>query len=107
MSRRKVLVAVSLETATVMYQSDDVDVYVFDLDDDSVYIYNDKYLVVVTSVNENGTIDVKCIGETDGDDRNYGSEFIGIDPASVEFYGEDIDGLSDTDELMSDWDDEG
>ena len=92
----KVVIALSGGVAEVMFQSDNVDVSIFDLDEENLYIYKDTYIGVVTDVNDDGTVNMSCTDEIDGSPRN--KRLLHIPAELVLFYSADAGIDTDTDE---------
>jgi len=57
----KVIIVITEEGADVAYQSDGTDVLIFDLTSDDLYLHKEM-VCRVTSVNDDGTVDIRYIG---------------------------------------------
>jgi len=85
--------------AEVVFQSPDVETHIFDMDGDVCnYLYKDKYVCQIVTVNDDGTLDLKCVDTTDGSRHNR--SFLGVPVDDVEFFSslEDSDYADDLDE---------
>lgn len=88
----------------IAYQSPEINIYVFNLDSNELYLYADTFKCRVTSVNDDGTVNLRCVDISDG--RLNNRIFSNVPVGEVEFYSdtEDDDFMDDD---LEDEDDEG
>lgn len=98
----RTIVAIHDGEAEIMHEDDGAQAIIFNLDIEELYIFNKNLLCIVTAVNDNGTVEVKCVDSLDDDDKNVGQKFT-VNAESLDFYGEDTDGIySEADDFESD-----
>jgi hypothetical protein len=88
-SYRSVVVVVDNGNAEVKYQSDDVEVSIFNLDEDNLYLYNDKYICQITRVNDDGTVDLSCVDTSDNAFNNQ--RFSNVPAGKLSYYSSNDD----------------
>lgn len=71
----------------VMFQDEDVDVYVFDIKSEDLYLYKGNLVCRVLSVSDEGLLSLKCVDTLDGSITNR--SFLNVDPSEVDFYESD------------------
>lgn len=65
-----VVVGIKDGEVSVEFSSPDVDVCVFDLDKQDIYLYKDNIVCSVYQINDDGTVDIKCLDTLDGSPHN-------------------------------------
>jgi hypothetical protein len=94
----KVVISVLGGVASIEFQTDDVDVHIFDMDNEETYLYKNEYICIVTNINTDGTVDIKTIGNISGKrDRRL---FMDVQAVDLEYFNlvlmdEDYDILTD------------
>ena len=80
----KVVISVLGGVASIEFQTDGIDVSIFDMDSEETYLYKDEYVCIVTDINTDGTVNIKTIGNISGKkDRRI---FLDIPSEELEYY---------------------
>jgi hypothetical protein len=90
-----VVITVSGGVAEVAFQDADVDVTIIDLDDFDLYLYK-NYICQVNKINDDGTLDLKCVDTTDGSRNNR--NLMNIPAGEISFFSSGEDNYYDEDE---------
>lgn len=94
----KAVISVLGGVASIEFQTDGVDVHIFDMDNEETYLYKNEYICIVTNINTDGTVDIKTIGNISGKkDRRL---FMDVQAVDLEYFNlvlmdEDYDILTD------------
>lgn len=84
----EVVISILGGVASIEYQTDDVCVSIFDMDDYCSYLYKGEHICVVTDINDNGTVDIKTVGNILGKkDRRL---FLDVPAKDLEYYVSDL-----------------
>lgn len=83
----KAVLVVSGGVPEVVFQDETVEVYIFDLDIDETYLYRNNFVCRVLSVDNDGSVTLRCIDTLDATSANR--SFIGVDPSELDFYDSD------------------
>lgn len=86
--RNRAVVVTTGGVTTVAFSDPDVEVVIIDLDNNDTYLYKEM-LCKIISVGDDGTVDLKCIDESDG--RKFNRRFMGVPIEQIEYYGSDDD----------------
>lgn len=86
MSNKIVIVSVVGGVACVDY-SEGVDTYVFDMDANELYLYNNTYICTIDNINDDGTVNLVCVDTSDGSNSNR--SFYNVPVSKIDFYGKD------------------
>ena len=93
----KAVISVLGGVATIDYQSDGVDVSIFDMDSEETYLYKNEYICIVTNINTDGTVDVQSIENLPG--KKDKRLFLDVPAEDLTYFDlpEDFDDLDDED----------
>jgi hypothetical protein len=92
---KQVVITVIGGVADIAFQDDDVDVTIIDLDNEDTYLYKDNHVCIIDNVNDDGTVDLKCLYSLDksGSSRYFNS--VPVSDISFYYSEEEIDFLDE------------
>lgn len=97
MSKQYAVVQINDGVADVAYQPDGVEVVIINLDSNDLYIYKDVFICQVTQINDDGSVNLKCVDTTDNKLGNR--NFVNVPAQEIEYYG-------DGDDIVEDWEED-
>lgn len=91
----KAVVVIKEGSAEVMFQNDDINVIIINMDKQELFIYKNEFICRVTAVNDDGTVDLKCIDVMNESESYIGRNFMRVLAEELWFYAEETDSIDD------------